>query len=182
MKTLRPIETEALLKNESTIALDVRTPIEFSEKHIAGSQHLPVDDLEGKVGHLDPNRTYLLVCQSGKRAERAHRILSEQGFENLHILEGGVAAWEQAGLALNRRDRGGLPLMRQVQLIIGLGVLAFSLLAYFVNPAFAFGSAFFGAGLTMAGSTGWCGLAILLSKMPWNRVDGEAASCQSCTL
>jgi hypothetical protein len=44
-----------------------------------------------------------------------------------------------------------------------------------VNPNWVFLCAFFGAGLTFAGSTGWCGLAILMSKMPWNRVN-----CPSC--
>jgi hypothetical protein len=65
--------------------------------------------------------------------------------------------------------------MQQVQLTIGLGVLTGAILALTVNPNWVFLCAFFGAGLTFAGSTGWCGLAILLSKMPWNRVAG--ASC-----
>jgi hypothetical protein len=44
-----------------------------------------------------------------------------------------------------------------------------------VHPNWVFLCAFFGAGLTMAGSTGWCGLAILMSKMPWNRVPGQSS-------
>lgn len=178
MKTLHSNDIHNLLKEDSAIALDVRTPVEFEEKHIDGSRHIPVDELTNQSGQLDPSKKYYLVCQSGKRAERAHQILAEKGFGDLTILQGGVGAWEQAGLPLNRTERKVLPLMRQVQLAIGLGVLTFSLLAYFVNPAFAFGSAFFGAGLTMAGSTGWCGLALLLAKMPWNKADSPAkASC-----
>jgi len=52
-----------------------------------------------------------------------------------------------------------------------------------VNPNRVFLCAFFGAGLTFAGSTGWCGLAILLSKMPWNRVSGKSCgSGGSCSV
>jgi hypothetical protein len=62
-----------------------------------------------------------------------------------------------------------LPLMRQVQLVAGLLVLIGTGLAYFVNPGFLGLTGFVGAGLTLAGSTGFCGMAELLAKMPWNR-------------
>ena len=63
------------------------------------------------------------------------------------------------------------------------GVLALtgSILALTVNKNFALIPAFLGAGLTLAGSTGWCGLAILLSKMPWNRVEGGGCSVTTCS-
>ena len=60
--------------------------------------------------------------------------------------------------------------MRQVQLVIGVLALTGSVLALTVDKNFAIVPAILGAGLTLAGSTGWCGLAILLSKMPWNKV------------
>ncbi len=66
--------------------------------------------------------------------------------------------------------------MRQVQLAIGVLAFTGSLLAIFVNPLFAILPAFLGAGLILAGSTGWCGLAILLSKMPWNRCETSGDS------
>jgi hypothetical protein len=56
--------------------------------------------------------------------------------------------------------------MQQVQLAIGTGVLTGAVLALTVHPYWIFLSVFFGAGLIFADSTGWCGLAILLSKMP----------------
>ncbi|MGJ8695877.1 MAG: rhodanese-like domain-containing protein [Verrucomicrobiaceae bacterium] len=177
MKTLSPKDSQGHLNDPAATALDLRTAIEVEEKHISGTPHLPVDELENRCTQLDPGKSYLLICQSGKRAERAHRILTEKGFTKLCILEGGINAWEQEGLPLQRTSRKILPLMRQVQLIIGLGVLTFSLLALFIHPAFAWGSAFFGAGLTMAGSTGWCGLALLLAKMPWNKTTSPKASC-----
>jgi len=78
---------------------------------------------------------------------------------------------------VNTGGKKAIPLMQQVQLAIGLGVLTGAILALTVNPYWVLLCAFFGAGLTMAGSTGWCGLAILMSKMPWNRVAGQ--SCRA---
>lgn len=158
--------------------LDVRTPVEFVEMHIADSQSLPLDELARRAGELDPSLQYLLICHSGKRAAQAAELLSARGFSRLEILDGGVLAWQQSGLPLIRSGKKRLPLMRQVQLIIGLLSLTSSILALTVNVKFAIVPAFLGAGLTLAGSTGWCGLAILLSKMPWNRVqaDGCCAS------
>jgi hypothetical protein len=72
--------------------------------------------------------------------------------------------------------------MRQVQLIIGLLALTGSILAMTVHANFALIPAFLGCGLTLAGSTGWCGLAILLSKMPWNKIECAGKDCQSCSL
>jgi hypothetical protein len=72
--------------------------------------------------------------------------------------------------------------MRQVQLIIGVLVLTGSVLALTVDKNIAIIPAFLGAGLTLAGSTGWCGLAILLSKMPWNKVAGGCAKTTSCSV
>ena len=58
-----------------------------------------------------------------------------------------------------------------------------AILALTVHPNWVFLCAFFGAGLTMAGSTGWCGLAILMSKMPWNRVAGQSCCASgNCSL
>ena len=177
MKTITPHQTESARQNPEVTLLDVRTPLEFTEKHIEGSQHVPLDQLKDKIAALRKDQSFILVCAAGQRAEKACQLLDAKNFANLQVLEDGIQGWDRAGLPLTRSTRKCLPLMRQVQLVIGLGVLIFSLLAYFVNPAFAFGAAFFGAGLTMAGTTGWCGLANLLAKMPWNRRKEGTQSC-----
>ena len=109
-------------------------------------------------------------CRSGKRGEQALATLQSLGFTQLQNLEGGILAWKAAGLPVQNARRRGLPLMQQVQLTIGLGVLTGVVLSRVLHPDWIYLSAFFGAGLVFAGSTGWCGLAILMSKMPWNRV------------
>jgi hypothetical protein len=79
-----------------------------------------------------------------------------------------MIGWRRARLPV-REGRKRLPVDRQVQLIAGGMVLTGIALGTLVNPWFLAISAFFGAGLTFAGATGTCGLALVLLKMPWNR-------------
>ena len=92
-----------------------------------------------------------------------------------------MMAWRGAGLPV-REGRKRLPVDRQVQLIAGGMVLTGVTLGTLFNPWFLVISAIFGAGLTFAGATGTCGLALLLLRVPWNRPllvpsDGSAAAC-----
>lgn len=180
MKTIQAQALRAALQAGNPISLiDVRTPIEHEEMHITGSLLMPLDQLDPARlrSAVESSQSCVLICQSGKRAARAYQTLEAAGCGNLVILDGGVTAWDSAGLPLEKSQRKILPLMRQVQLVIGILALTGSILALTVNKNFALLPAFLGAGLTMAGSTGWCGLAILLSKMPWNRT--ETGSCCS---
>jgi rhodanese-related sulfurtransferase len=181
--TAREIETK---RNSGVklVMIDVRTPVEHEEVRIAGSHLMPLDRLDAEeVKRLSAGaEACVVVCRSGQRAGQAFEKLKAAGCDNLVVLEGGVTAWEQAGLPVLRSESKRLPLMRQVQLIIGLLALTGSVLALTVDVRFAILPAFLGAGLTMAGATGWCGLAILLSKMPWNRVDGVQVPVKSCSL
>jgi len=173
-----------LQSGKSITLIDVRTPVEYEEMHIAGARLMPLDKLDPQAVRSASagSEACVLICRSGKRAEQAHQKLHAAGCENLVILDGGVTAWESAGLPLQRTERKVLPLMRQVQLIIGLLALTGSILALTVHKNFAILPAFLGAGLTMAGSTGWCGLAILLSKMPWNKVQCAGGNVKSCSI
>ena len=175
---------QALQSGKRIALIDVRTPVEHDEMHIDGSQLMPLDQLDpAKVKSAAAGvEQCVLVCRSGKRAEQAFQKLHAAGCDNLVILEGGVTEWESAGLPLNRSQKNRLPLMRQVQLVIGLLALTGSILALTVDKNFAIIPAFLGAGLTLAGSTGWCGLAILLSKMPWNKVACGCGKTTSCSV
>jgi rhodanese-related sulfurtransferase len=175
---------DSLQSGKNIRLIDVRTPVEHEEMRIAGSQLMPLDQLDPTaMASTSANAEQcVLICRGGKRAEQAYETLQAAGCSNLAILDGGVLAWEAKGLPLLRSERKVLPLMQQVQLIIGLLALIGSILAMTVHANFALIPAFLGCGLTLAGSTGWCGLAILLSKMPWNKVECAGKDCQSCSL
>jgi len=171
--TILPAELKSFLPAGCCL-VDVREPIEHAEDHIEGAKLIPLGQLEKRIGEIDRNAPVVVMCRSGKRGLEALRKLEGLGFEDVRNLEGGILSWIAAGHPVNKSEKKVFPLMQQVQLTIGLGVLTGAILAITVNPNWAFLCAFFGAGLTLSGSTGWCGLAILMSKMPWNRVASQA--------
>jgi len=148
--------------------IDVREPVEYASGHIAGSlnvplSHLPQADL--------PRGPLVLVCQSGTRSGRGRELLLQKGHPaQVSDLEGGIPAWEQAGMPVHRLRNAPLPLMRQVQIVAGSLVLLGVILSQTVAPGWIWLSGFVGAGLTFAGMSGFCGMARLLAVMPWNRV------------
>lgn len=159
--------------------IDVREPVEFVEEHIVGTKLIPLGELERRSTEIAKTMPVVVMCRGGTRGQQGVHKLLTLGFSDVQNLEGGILAWKAAGLPVECASRRGLPLMQQVQLVIGLGVLMGSILALTIHPLFALLAAFFGAGLTLAGSTGWCGLALLLAKMPWNKAScsEQAPSC-----
>lgn len=170
-----PSELKTLLDTGCCL-VDVREPVEFAEEHIAGSRLIPLAQLEQRTGEIDCTRPLVVMCRSGKRGQLAAEKLKAGGFRDVRNLHGGILQWKAEGLPVATGERKVIPLMRQVQMVIGIGVLAGVLLSRLVHPDFIFLSAFFGAGLLFAGLSGWCGLALLMAKMPWNRVEGS--TCQ----
>lgn len=152
--------------------IDVRTPAEFGELHIEGSHLMPLDRLKPEEVK---GEECVIVCRSGKRASQAIEKLEAAGCENLRVLEGGVTAWEQAGLPLNR-GKAVLSLERQVRIAAGSLVLVSVILGAWLHPGYYGIAAFVGAGLTFAGITDWCGMGMLLAKAPWNQRVGNSCS------
>ena len=158
--------------------LDVRTPGEFEGVHIAGAYNVPLDLLRE---HRDEIRTHLdddvvLVCRSGQRAAQAEQTLHETGLANVHILDGGMNAWEAAGLSVKRGDPRW-DLERQVRLVAGL-IVALSLLASILVPGLKWIAFGIGAGLVFAALSNTCTMGMLLAKLPYNR----GATCDARTI
>lgn len=175
--SIHPDELKSLLPSGCCL-VDVREPVEHAEHHIEGAKLIPLGQLEKRLGEIDRDTPVVVMCRSGKRGMEALKKLESLGVEKVRNLEGGILAWKTAGLPVGKHEKKVFPLMQQVQITIGIGVLVGVVLSQTVDPRFVYLSAFFGAGLVFAGTTGWCGLAILMSKMPWNRVSGQS-SCAS---
>lgn len=160
---------EASQSSPSCLLLDVRTPAEFEDAHVAGAVLHPLTNLDAAAvkALLAGKEACVVVCRSGGRATQAAEKLAAAGVENLQVLEGGVSAWEQAGLPLER-GRKTISLERQVRIAAGMLVFTGAALAHFVHPAWVALPAFVGAGLMFAGMTDWCGMGLLLARMPWN--------------
>lgn len=156
----------------SPIIVDVRESDEFDSEHVPNSIHSPLSNfdrcglplLNGLEG-----KPVVLLCRSGNRARLALEQARRLGYTGpLSVYEGGILAWKSQGKLTLGKNATALPLMRQVQAVAGSLVLISVILGFFIAPAFFGLAAFVGAGLTFAGLTGFCGMAILLSKMPWN--------------
>ena len=189
MKTASTIiQFKQALEAASFQAIDVRSPSEFNEEHLTGVPNLPVESLRPECikGLLDPSKPVFILCQSGARGVVAADRLAAAGFADCRVVEGGLNAWKAAGFETFKGVSGpALPLMRQVQLAIGVFNLVGAALALSVDYRFALVNLFIGLGLMMAGTTGLCPLAMLIARMPWNRAPGKG-SCgcgpKSCSL
>ena len=172
---MQPAEVVALmLTHPATRLLDVRTPGEHESVHIAGAYNVPLDTLAEHAREIQSvvASPVVLICQSGARARQAEAALSAAGMANLHVLDGGVGGWVAAGHPVVRGAKR-LSLERQVRIAAGALAATGGILALVVNPLFALLPAVVGGGLVFAGVTDTCGMAMLLSRLPYNR----PASC-----
>jgi rhodanese-related sulfurtransferase len=168
---LRAAELVELLRTHPEVrVLDVRTPGEYESAHIRGAYNVPLDTLGEHGAEIRANVTgpVVLVCQSGQRARRAEEALQGAGVANLHVLDGGMNGWLAARLPVIRGAKR-LSLERQVRIVAGALVATGAILALTINPLFATVPAFIGSGLVFAGITDWCGMAMLLARLPYNR-------------
>ncbi len=173
MKTITPAQLQTLLTAQPGLSvLDVRTPLEFAEVHVPQAHNIPLDQFDPqsllRSGQLSRDQPAYLLCRSGVRAAKAADKIAREGLDNAVVVEGGTQAWIEAGLPVDRGAVKVISLERQVRIAAGSLVLTGVLLAVFVHPYFIGLSAFVGAGLVFAGTTDWCGMGLLLAKMPWN--------------
>ncbi len=102
-KSSKTVNTETFSKetNESDVQIiDVRTPEEFAQGHIENAININIMDnnFETEISKLDKSKKTLVYCKSGGRSSDAAQKLSSMGFENISNLEGGLLAWQNAGL------------------------------------------------------------------------------------
>lgn len=174
-QSINVTQAASLIKNGEAVLIDVREPEEFKESHIAYAISVPLSALEGGFQMLDipTDKTILFQCLKGSRGQTACARIQDLGNCKNKILniEGGIEAWKEQGLPVIELSaaRPKLSLMRQVQIIVGF-LVALCVVIGFTGMVAAFVMAgVFGAALFFAGLTGWCGLAMILSKMPWNK-------------
>ena len=182
LPSITPDELGAILRSGRQVdVIDVRTPAEYREVHADMARLVPLAALDPKTVMERRNgrsgEPLYVICRTGSRAKQACEKFRRCGYDNVVAIEGGTLAWEQAGLPV-ARGRKAIALERQVRIAAGLLVLLGAALGAFVHPAFIGLAAFVGAGLIVAGVTDTCGLAMVLARMPWNRVGkGGGITC-----
>jgi rhodanese-related sulfurtransferase len=94
-KSVSVEEFEALINDTTVQRLDVRTPEEYAEGHIAGSININVNDESFELkalDTLDKDRTVALYCRSGRRSKKAATILSDNGYQVVELATG-INGW-----------------------------------------------------------------------------------------
>ena len=165
-----PEELKRWLDADQCVLIDVREDAEHREERIAGAQPMPLSRFDPqKLRAAHAGKRIVFHCKGGKRSTSACQRFSD-GEEQTQQLAGGIDAWKAAGLPTVKPDNPPrIPIMRQVLLSAGTLVTLGLALGWFVHPGFLLLSAFVGCGLMFSGLTAWCGMAMLLGKMPWNR-------------
>ena len=97
-KGIGPREADGLMRS-GALLLDVREPAEWRAGHAPGARHIPLGEIEGRLGELQRDQTVVVVCRSGGRSARATTVLTRSGVQALN-LNGGMRAWASAGLAV----------------------------------------------------------------------------------
>ena len=175
--TVHELKDKLEQTNGNARLLDVRTFPEHRAVHVRGAQLMPLDQLDPeRVRETFPGEEPIhVLCKSGQRASKACDKLERAGVNNVVLVEGGTDAAVEAGVPVERGQKS-IDLIRQVHITAGSFTLIGTLGGVFVSPWFLIIPGFFGAGLTFAGVTGMCGLAMLLSRMPWNQAPTTSCS------
>lgn len=166
---LNPRDVAARLKSGQAVLIDVRESDEYAREHIAGAVSAPMSVFENANLQLEAGKDTIFMCRSGNRTASNCQRLDARVVGTAFVLDGGLEAWKKAGLPIKLDTKQPLELMRQVQMAAGGLILTGAVLGTAVHPAFFGLCAFVGAGLFVAGATGFCGMARLLAVMPWNR-------------
>jgi rhodanese-related sulfurtransferase len=98
-----PNEAVQLINREKAVLIDVSDAAEFASGHVIGAKSVPLATLEAS-NELPKNKALpvVLVCPTGSRAARAVPVLKKRGFEKAHVLAGGLRAWREANLPVEK--------------------------------------------------------------------------------
>jgi rhodanese-related sulfurtransferase len=165
---IAPQEAQALVAAGRAVLVDVRERMEQARERIAGAHTRPLSAFDAAPKAATTGAVIYLCASGARTAANAGRLAGAAA--ECYALTGGLAGWKAAGLPTVVDRRAPIELMRQVQIAAGSLVVAGAALAALVSPWFLLLAGFVGAGLVFAGATGFCGMARILARMPWNRV------------
>ncbi len=184
MNTITPKQLHELVESGGNIELvDVRTPAEFREAHVAFAWNLPLDKFDAAQWATRPNGAtdpVYFICRTGNRSGQACEKLRRAGMKDGVNVVGGMRDWLAAGLPVVRGQKT-IALERQVRIAAGSLVLVGAVLGLAVHPFWIGLSAIIGAGLVFSGVTDTCGMGMLLARAPWNQVNDPAATATATT-
>lgn len=165
---ISPHDAFAQVQAGTAKIIDIRDTSEYAEVFIQGAHLVPLSIIGKHPLDEEAGKALIFTCRSGKRTEAARPVLEQVTKGEAFVLDGGLMAWEKAGLPVAHMPRAVMSLFRQIQIAAGSLVLLGVVGSAFWHPFYLL-TAFVGAGLVFAGITGFCGMGVVLSKMPWNK-------------
>lgn len=95
---INTLQATQLINSKPVQIVDVRSPDEFKTGSLANAKNIPLAALKDRLGELKKDKPVLVVCASGARAAGPAALLRGMGFGEVFVLQGGLAAWREAGL------------------------------------------------------------------------------------
>ena len=101
---LGTLEVTRLMNQGGTLVLDIREGEDYAAGHLPRARHIPLSQLSSRVEEIGKykEKPVIVTCGNGKRAGAASRVLKQAGFKNVFELRGGLNAWEQASLPVEK--------------------------------------------------------------------------------
>ncbi|KAF1028945.1 MAG: putative protein YibN [Burkholderia plantarii] len=97
---LSAAEATQLINRRNAVVLDLRPAAQYGAGHLPAARSVEFAELGAKLGQVAKNKSapVLLVCQNGQTSNKAAKAVREAGYAEVHVLQGGLAAWQQAGM------------------------------------------------------------------------------------
>jgi rhodanese-related sulfurtransferase len=161
-----------LSKRSDVVIIDVRTGSEFNRGHIPGALNLHGAALASNIKAMQSSSTVAVVCHSGGRSQAVCQSL-RRDFQQIVNVDGGTAAWIQAGLPIEKETRNiqqtsESNLRRQTHLVAGIMLTTALVMGYSGQPLWFYLACLPAFGLMLDAITGICPMTLLLRKAPWN--------------
>lgn len=87
----------AIMDRDDVVLIDVREQAEYDEAHIPDITLIPLGTVPDSLDKIPTDKTVIMTCRTGNRSGQATEFLRQQGFDNVHNMEGGIVAWQAAG-------------------------------------------------------------------------------------
>ena len=99
------LQATQLMNRDDAVVVDLRAAADYAKGHILGARNIPLAELERRAGELDKFRAKPVIvhCDHGNRSGAGVALLRKSGFANVSNLAGGYAAWQQAGLPVEKK-------------------------------------------------------------------------------
>ena len=160
-----------------TVLLDVRSPAEFDSVRAKPAVLLSLPELSSSDLSSFQGKKVLCICKAGGRSRQAADLLLQKGLNNVSSVAGGTDAWVQQNLPFLRGESKVISMERQVRIAAGSLVALGTVLGLVASSKFFALPLFVGMGLVYSGISDTCGMAVVLSRMPWN--SSRKSSCSS---